>query len=81
MMDLFPQIRQVAAEVFEASEEEITPESSPKTLENWDSIQHLNFVMSLEGRFHVQFSPEEMERIKSVGDAMREVAKKQGDSS
>jgi len=43
--------------------------SSPDTIDTWDSIQHLNFVLALEEKFGLQLSPEEMEQMRSVGEA------------
>ena len=76
MTDVLPDVQRVAAEVFNTDITAINAQSSPDTLEQWDSIQHLSFVMALEGCFNVEFSPEDMERIKSVGDAAHVVAAK-----
>jgi acyl carrier protein len=46
--------------------EEVIPESSPDTIETWDSLQHLNIVLALEQEFGLQFTPEEMEELLSV---------------
>jgi acyl carrier protein len=32
-----------------------------------DSIQHLNLVLALEQKFAVQLSPEEIDKMKSIG--------------
>ena len=71
------QIRQIAAEVFGVGEERLSPESSPQTIENWDSIQHLNFILALEARFATEFSAEEMEGVRSIADAVALIEKKQ----
>jgi acyl carrier protein len=61
------QIQQIAADVFSVPRAQITAESSPETVESWDSVQHLNLVLALEEQFHLQFEPEEMERMHTVG--------------
>jgi acyl carrier protein len=76
MTEVLSEVRRVAAEVFSTNVDGINAISSPRTIDNWDSIQHLNFVMALESRFNVQFSPEEMERIRSIGDAAALIARK-----
>ena len=45
---------------------QVQPESSPDTIPNWDSLQHLNLVLAAEQEFNVQFSPEEIEQLLSV---------------
>jgi acyl carrier protein len=56
--------------------EQITAASSPQTLENWDSIQHLNLVLAVEEKFGVQLSPEEIEEMKNVGETAKLVESK-----
>jgi acyl carrier protein len=59
-------VRQTFADVFEVPVEEITMDSSPDTVESWDSINHLNLVMALEQEFGVEFDPEDIEQLLSV---------------
>ena len=48
-------------------------------MEGWDSVQHLNLVLALEQVLSIQFTPEEMERMQSVGEIVAVVkAKSQG---
>lgn len=63
---LFEQIRRIASDVFSVPQEEINGGSSPESLERWDSIQHLNFVLALEERFHFQLTPEEIEQMRNI---------------
>ena len=59
-------VRRIFSDVFQVPLEQIHPESSPDTIPNWDSLQHLNLVLALEEEFRVQFSPEEIEQLLSV---------------
>jgi acyl carrier protein len=63
----FDKVRAVSADIFQVPPGQITPASSPETIENWDSVQHLNLVLALEEQFGVQFEPEEMDQMKSIG--------------
>jgi acyl carrier protein len=58
-------IRQIFADVFSVPLESVQPDSSPETIETWDSLQHLNMVLALEQEFGVQFEPEEIEKLLS----------------
>ena len=73
---ILDQVRGVASDLFALPADRITAESSPDTIEAWDSIQHLNFVLALEEKFGLQLSPEEMEQIRNVGEAARLVESK-----
>jgi acyl carrier protein len=69
-------VRQVAADVFALPIEQITTDSSPQTIESWDSVQHLNLVLALEQEMGVVIDPEEIERMKTVGDMIDLVKEK-----
>lgn len=64
----FERVRSVASDIFGVPATKITAASSPQTLENWDSIQHLSLVLALEEKFSLQLSPEEIEQMKSIGE-------------
>lgn len=78
---ILDQIRGVASDLFSIPVDRIRPESSPETIETWDSTQHLNFVLALEEKFRLQLSPEEMEEIRNVGQAAKVVESKLGQGS
>jgi acyl carrier protein len=59
-------VRQVVADVLGTSMSQITAESSPDTLEKWDSVHHLNIAMALEERFGFELEPEDIEGMRSV---------------
>src|SRR5271170_7037004 len=71
------QVRNIASDIFGIPAHQITAESSPQTIENWDSMQHLNLVLAVEEKFGVQFDPEEIERMKNVGAVVTLVEKLQ----
>jgi acyl carrier protein len=66
---ILDQVRGVASDLFSVPVDRIVAASSPNTIDTWDSIQHLNFVLALEEKFGLQLSPEEMEQMRSVGEA------------
>ena len=73
---IFEQVRGIASDILGVQSDKITAESSPETMENWDSIQHLNLVLAIEEKFGVQLAPEEMEQMKNVGLVAALVEKK-----
>jgi acyl carrier protein len=46
--------------------EELNDESSPDTVPSWDSLNHLNLVMALEGEFDISLSPEQALEMRNV---------------
>ena len=63
----FEQVRSVASDIFGIPADRISAESSPETIENWDSMQHLNLVLAIEEKFGVQLDPEDIEKMKDIG--------------
>ena len=57
---------------------QLTEASSPDTIESWDSIQHLSIVLGLEQALGVQFDPEDIEKMRSVGALEAMVRAKRG---
>lgn len=53
----------IVAELFDVELDSLTPASSPKAIELWDSTGHLNLVLALEEEFEVKFSPDQMDHI------------------
>jgi len=76
-----PRVRNILADLLSVPQEEITAESSPETLASWDSIQHMNFVLSVEQEFGVEFKPEEIESIISVKCMIETLGNKLADPS
>jgi len=73
---VFDQIRTMASDLFGVPVERITSDSSPQTLEAWDSIQHLNLVLAVEEKFSLQLSPEEIERMTNIGETAKLIESK-----
>lgn len=59
-------VRRIAADIFAMPIDHIEPESSPETIERWDSLQHVNLMLALEQEFGLQIAPEDIERLVSI---------------
>jgi acyl carrier protein len=64
-------VHRLVADVFSIPVDSVTSESSPKTIEGWDSVGHLNLIIALEQEFHVQFSLEDIEKMVDVQGIVR----------
>jgi acyl carrier protein len=68
-------VQQIASDVLLTS---VTSDSSPETVESWDSVQHLNLILAIEEEYGFEFSPEEMDSAKTVGKIAGLVAARRG---
>jgi len=49
-------VYQILSQVLNVPIEEINEDSSPDTIEDWDSLRHMNLILALEEEFRVQFT-------------------------
>lgn len=60
------QVKEIASDLFNVPAQQLGPDSSPDTVPDWDSVQHLNLVLTLEQKFNVQFAPEDIEQMRTL---------------
>ena len=70
-MNISERVRAIASDVLTIDPGLLTDESSPEDFDAWDSVQHLSLVLALEEQFGVQFEPEEIDRMKTIGGIVR----------
>lgn len=77
---IFEQVQEMAADVFMVARQQVSAETSPQNLESWDSVQHLSLVLALEEKFALQFSPEEIDHMQTIGQVVELVERKLGEA-
>jgi acyl carrier protein len=66
----------IIAQVMNVPIESITADSSPESIEAWDSLKHMSLILTLEEEFGVQFSDEEIVTMLNVGLIMEALTHK-----
>ncbi len=56
-------IKSVMSAVFEISTDEINDESSPDSIESWDSLKYINLIIALEEEFGIEFTDSEISEM------------------
>ena len=69
-------LEQLLAELLEIPVTQITAELAMKDLDVWDSLKHMELIATLEQRFELQFSFDEIVSMRSVGDIKRVLSSK-----
>ena len=70
---IYKKIKEIIATQFNIDEEEITKDTSFKDTLNADSLDLVELVMALEDEFGLEVEDEDMENIKTVGDAVEHI--------
>lgn len=59
-------IRKIIAETFKIKESEITPQTNMKDIDSWDSLTHMELIVSLEDEFEIEFTADEIMEMTDV---------------
>lgn len=62
----FEDLRQLMADVFECDPSRITPDSTPDTVDAWDSLRLLDLILALEQQTGVEIDPDRLPDMMSV---------------
>ena len=65
-------IKNIMSEVFKIPADSVNDKSSPDTVESWDSLKHLQLILSLEDEFEIIFNDDEIAVILSF-DSIRSI--------
>jgi len=64
---LLEELRTVAADIFAVAPSQINADSTPESVDNWDSISHVSLVVAIEEQYGVSFHPDEIVDMLSLG--------------
>lgn len=61
-----PKLAQIIAEVFHLNPQKISIEDNTDTIEEWDSLGHIQLILAVEEAFNIKFSTESIPKLISV---------------
>ena len=70
-------LRQIVANILGVPPDVLHAGSSPRDFPQWDSVAHIDIVLSVEAEFGVTFTPDEMLDTLSIG-ALEEILRQRG---
>ena len=68
MPDVLPEIQGIFRDVFDNPDLVITRDSNASTVEDWDSLAHLNLISAIEQKYRIKFALGELQSLKNVGE-------------
>ncbi|MDP8212628.1 MAG: acyl carrier protein [Candidatus Zapsychrus exili] len=60
-------LKEIFQNLFFVNPEDVNDKTSPEDIEQWDSLQHLNLVLSIEEEFGLSITPEESNEMLNFG--------------
>ena len=74
--EIYGKLTSIFREVFDDDELAVTPELTAADLEEWDSLQHIRLVISVEREFALKFTAAEIGTLKNVGEFVELIRQK-----
>ena len=66
--DIFIEVQQIFRDIFDDQELLIDNNTNSDSLDNWDSLNHINLVVAIERKFEIKFKLGELQNLKNVGE-------------
>lgn len=70
-------IKGVMAQIFNVEVDAITEQSSPESIERWDSLKHMQLILAIEDEFEITFSDDDIPNLlstRAIEDSVRRLA-------
>ena len=68
MDSILEQVQSIFRDILDQPQLVLTRESNANTVEDWDSLSHVNLVTAIERHFKIKFALGELQELKNVGD-------------
>jgi len=69
-MDIQERLNAIFCEVFDDDSIRILPEMTANDIDGWDSLSHVNLIVTIETRFKIRFTQKELLTFKDIGDLL-----------
>jgi acyl carrier protein len=75
-MTTIEKLNAVFCQVFDDDEIQIKPETTANDVDGWDSLSHVNLIVTIESSFGIRFKQKELLTFKNVGDLLSSIESK-----
>lgn len=65
---IFNNVQEIFRDIFDDEDLIINDNTNSDTIEDWDSLNHINLVSAIEKEFKIKFSLPELLNLKDVGE-------------
>lgn len=76
MEDIRKRVLKVFKEVFDNKNLQIYDDQLSDTVKGWDSLLHINLMVSIEEEFDIKFAMDEVNKLNSLGKIIEHIEKK-----
>ncbi len=76
MDEIKDRLQNIFRDVFDDSSIILHDEMSAKDIEEWDSLTHIQLIVTTEQQFNIRFMTAEIAELKNVGEFLKLIKKK-----
>ena len=76
MDNMLEEVQEIFRDIIGDDDLVITRASNASTVEDWDSLAHVNLVTAIEKKYKIKFGLGELQELKNVGDMLELIEKK-----
>ena len=69
-------VRRIFRDVFDDEDLEVNDSTNSSDIEDWDSLEHITLVVSMEKEFNLKFDLKEVNKLANVGEMIDLIASK-----
>jgi acyl carrier protein len=66
--DIYRKLTEIFCDVFDDDAIVVTPELTARDVAEWDSLNHIRLILTVQKAFGIQFSAAQTAGLKNVGD-------------
>jgi acyl carrier protein len=68
MDSILEEVQSIFRDILDQPDLILTRDSNASTVEDWDSLAHINLVSAIEKHYKIKFALGELQELKNVGD-------------
>lgn len=74
--EIFDKVQETFRDVFDDEELVISDATNSDEIEDWDSLEHISLIVSMEKEFSMKFDLKEVNALKDVGEMVDLIKRK-----
>lgn len=71
--NVYNRVTAVFRDIFDLPDLEISTSDTAHSIKGWDSLTHVRLIVALEEEFELEFEPEKIMELRSVGELIEAV--------
>ena len=76
--EVFDKVQEIFRDVFDDEELTISDQTNSDEIDDWDSLEHISLIVSMEKEFSMKFDIKEVNKLENVGEMIDLILSKMG---